>query len=204
MPKMVPTSKETIRREIFAKLRNQPSETQAKASAAICNTVRASPSWKPGAVAHLFAALPSEPNLTPLIQAAQEDGLRVVFPLVVDVKTGTLTFHEITHISQLSPRTSPIPEPNPETCPAISPEEITTAFLPGVAFDPTTGTRLGRGGGFYDRLLASPKFTAPTTGICFALQQRTLDSEPHDRPISTLITEEGLFALPATEAHPSR
>ena len=198
---MVPTSKETVRREIFAKLRALPGETREKASAEICRTIRSSPAWKPGSVVHLFAALPSEPNLVPLIEMARTDGVRVVFPRVVDATAGSLAFHEVTDASQLTPHSSPIPEPDPNTCPEVSVGEITTAFLPGVAFDPSTGVRLGRGGGFYDRLLASPDFTASTTGICFALQQRPLESEPHDRPVRALITEEGRFALSPTGIH---
>lgn len=44
---------------------------------------------------------------------------------------------------------------------------IDLAIIPGVAFD-ASGSRLGRGKGYYDRLL--PKLTAQKTGICFPFQ----------------------------------
>lgn len=44
---------------------------------------------------------------------------------------------------------------------------INLVIVPGVAFD-TSGSRLGRGKGYYDKLL--PKLTAHKIGICFPFQ----------------------------------
>jgi len=44
---------------------------------------------------------------------------------------------------------------------------IDLVIVPGVAFD-VSGSRLGRGKGYYDRLL--PKLTAYKIGICFPFQ----------------------------------
>lgn len=46
-------------------------------------------------------------------------------------------------------------------------DSIDLAIIPGVAFD-TAGCRLGRGKGYYDRLL--PKLTAHKIGVCFPFQ----------------------------------
>ncbi|MDR3118272.1 MAG: 5-formyltetrahydrofolate cyclo-ligase [Mediterranea sp.] len=45
--------------------------------------------------------------------------------------------------------------------------QIDLAIVPGVAFD-TSGSRLGRGKGYYDKLL--PELTAYKIGICFPFQ----------------------------------
>lgn len=58
---------------------------------------------------------------------------------------------------------------------------IDLALIPGMAFD-REGHRLGRGKGYYDRLLASPAFSRiPKIGLCFDFQLiDSVDHEPHD------------------------
>ena len=63
---------------------------------------------------------------------------------------------------------------------------IDLAIIPGMAFD-KNGNRLGRGKGYYDRLL--PKLNCKKIGICFSFQY--LDSIPcekHDIPMDEIIT----------------
>lgn len=66
--------------------------------------------------------------------------------------------------------------------------------VPGLGFD-RTGNRLGRGGGYYDRMLADDRFLgAVKVGIAFNCQ--IIDSVPvleHDVGIDVLITEERLY-----------
>ena len=57
--------------------------------------------------------------------------------------------------------------------------QIRFALIPGMAFD-ADGHRLGRGKGYYDKLL--PQLTnACKAGICFSFQMlETIPTEPHD------------------------
>ncbi len=58
--------------------------------------------------------------------------------------------------------------------------------VPGVAFD-NAGNRLGRGKGYYDRLL--PRLTAFKAGICFPFQLvKEVPAEPFDIRMDTIIT----------------
>ena len=58
--------------------------------------------------------------------------------------------------------------------------------VPGVAFD-NAGNRLGRGKGYYDRLL--PRLTAFKAGICFPFQLvEEVPAEPFDIRMDTIIT----------------
>jgi 5,10-methenyltetrahydrofolate synthetase len=69
-------------------------------------------------------------------------------------------------------------------------DSVGVVLVPGLAFD-RTGARLGRGGGFYDRLLARPEFLlAQKIAVC--LQMQILDSvpiEPHDAHVDIIVTE---------------
>ncbi|MCM1313644.1 MAG: 5-formyltetrahydrofolate cyclo-ligase [Bacteroides sp.] len=62
---------------------------------------------------------------------------------------------------------------------------IDLAVIPGVAFD-AHGNRLGRGKGYYDRLL--PKLTCIKIGICFPFQfVSDIPCEAHDIPVNEVI-----------------
>jgi 5-formyltetrahydrofolate cyclo-ligase len=65
--------------------------------------------------------------------------------------------------------------------------------VPGLAFD-AEGHRLGRGGGFYDVFLAHAPPKLACIGLMFAGQQvARVPREPHDHPLRSVITEEGLI-----------
>lgn len=66
-------------------------------------------------------------------------------------------------------------------------DDIDLMIIPGVAFD-RKGTRLGRGKGFYDRLLAMSKATKIGVGYEFQLFDE-LPSEEHDVPMDFVITQ---------------
>lgn len=67
-------------------------------------------------------------------------------------------------------------------------EDIELIIVPGVAFD-RKGHRLGRGKGFYDRLLQSARATKIGVGYQLQLVDE-LPSEPHDVAMDIVITED--------------
>ena len=73
----------------------------------------------------------------------------------------------------------------------IEAKMLAAILVPGMAFD-RSGTRLGRGGGHYDRLLGGIA-EIPFVGI--ATENRVIDELPraaHDVPMTHLATETGL------------
>lgn len=68
--------------------------------------------------------------------------------------------------------------------------QIEMIVVPGVAYD-RRGNRVGRGKGYYDRLLASSK--ALKVGIAYNFQVvDEIDAEPHDVKVDIVITEKGI------------
>ena len=69
--------------------------------------------------------------------------------------------------------------------------EIELAIIPGMAFD-RQGNRLGRGKGYYDKLL--PQLSSYNIGICYQFQaQEKIPSEPFDIRMDEVWTENGCF-----------
>ncbi|MBL0718824.1 5-formyltetrahydrofolate cyclo-ligase [Piscinibacter sp. Jin2] len=79
--------------------------------------------------------------------------------------------------------------PKPQGTDLVTP---TLLLVPCVGHGPG-GLRLGYGGGFYDRTLAALNPRPYTVGIGYAHGHIPwLEAEPHDIPLDTLLTEEGV------------
>lgn len=69
----------------------------------------------------------------------------------------------------------------------VSADEIELVIVPGVAYD-HSGNRLGRGKGFYDRLLATTRATKVGVGYEFQIVEE-IPSEPHDVKMDMVISQ---------------
>ena len=77
----------------------------------------------------------------------------------------------------------------PPDAPPVVPDAFDLILVPGVAFD-AEGRRLGRGGGHYDRVLASLPPRATSVGIGYDFQLvASVPCEEHDVPVDMVITE---------------
>ena len=75
-------------------------------------------------------------------------------------------------------------------CPPVSMAEVELVVVPGVAFA-KNGARLGRGGGFYDRLLAHPEMRALRVGLCFdECLRESLPEEEGDQRMDWVISDQ--------------
>lgn len=80
----------------------------------------------------------------------------------------------------------------PEEAPRAQPDVI---LMPLLGFD-KHGTRLGYGGGYYDRTLASLPRRPRLIGFAFALQEVDyIPREAHDVPLDAIVTEEGVHTF---------
>ncbi|MDE6843571.1 MAG: 5-formyltetrahydrofolate cyclo-ligase, partial [Muribaculaceae bacterium] len=75
----------------------------------------------------------------------------------------------------------------------VDPSQIEMMVIPGVAFD-RRGNRMGRGKGFYDRLLQTAKATKIGVGYEFQLMDE-IPTEEHDVPMDIVITQSGTIII---------
>ena len=84
-----------------------------------------------------------------------------------------------------------------ELAPQVEPDVI---IMPLLGFD-KRGTRLGYGGGYYDRTLAQLSRKPRLVGIAFAAQElEDIPREPHDVPLDIVITEHGARSFETSPA----
>jgi len=140
-----------------------------------------------------YAALPTEISLDPFIKHALADGKRVCIP-AIDWASKTMSPAQIRNLdTDLETGRYGVRAPI-DGCPLVEPSDIDLILIPGLAFD-RSFNRLGRGAGFYDRMIESlPTPRPPLIGVCFASQiLDTVPTEPHDHPMDRVITEIGLI-----------
>ncbi len=75
-----------------------------------------------------------------------------------------------------------------ETCPPLDIADLDLILVPGLAFSSKHLTRLGRGGGYYDRLLAHPQCRARRIALAHRFQLLDdLPVEAHDQRVHEII-----------------
>ena len=173
-------TKQELRGQVRAQKKQYTARQLAAMSERICSKVLRSAWWQEAGTLLLYYPLSDEVDVRPLIQEAYRNGKRVLLPVC---RGEELELHLYEGEESLAPGAFGIMEPTgPLFVPANYPD-IQLAIVPGMAFD-RAGHRLGRGRGYYDRLL--PKLSASTRlqGICFPFQlQDSVPTEIHDIPV---------------------
>jgi 5-formyltetrahydrofolate cyclo-ligase len=183
-------AKRALRARMAERRRALPDDARASASAAIVAHVRASEAWRAARTVLLYAALRGEVDLGGLIAAARDEGRRIVLPRMAGAADGGLTLHVWPVRTSLVRGSFGIGEPAADW-PMVQRYDLDLALIPGVAFD-DAGGRLGRGGGFYDRLLAGRDAQLLAAGVGFAFQRvERVPCEAHDARLDALVTEGG-------------
>jgi 5-formyltetrahydrofolate cyclo-ligase len=132
-----------------------------------------------------FAPLPDELDVWPVLELAlalgancalpffdaakKTYGAKIIQTLATDIVTGKFGVRE--------------PAAN---CAEIALNQFDLILVPGMAFD-LAGNRLGRGRGFYDRILAEASGIKCGVGYDFQLLEK-IPAEPHDAKVDFILT----------------
>ena len=178
-------SKSDWRRHFREQLRRLTPADRASASAQLCQRLEARPEWQQARAVFLFAPTPGEPDILPLAQAALAAGKFVHFPRHCP-DTDSYEAALVTDLARdLVPGQFGISEPAPGR-PQIPLNYLDFSLVPGIGFA-LDGGRLGRGRGYFDRLLAAiPGFKCGAAFDCQVAPEFTL--EPHDARLDCILT----------------
>jgi len=155
--------------------------------------------WRASHRVALYVSVKGETGTEYLLAEAIRSGRELFLPRCrargKEGGPGVMDFIQCSRLDMLVPSAFGIPEPELSSKSRIlAGEELfmpdTLIVVPALAFD-SMGFRLGYGGGYYDRLLASS--SCPSVGLAF--DELLLDELPHetwDRPVRAVCTEERL------------
>ena len=181
-----PTSaKALLRDHVRARLKNSSMPERALASAQLVERLTQAP-WFAAANAILFfAPLPEEPDIWSSLESALAEGRFVALPRFDSQAQEFRAAHITNPVADISTGAFGIREPA-ATCPVVPLNRLDLVLVPGVAFD-ARGWRLGRGKGFYDRLLTQVR--GKTCGVAFDEQiVEAIPAEPHDVRLNCILT----------------
>lgn len=167
--------KAALRKEIRAALQKTLPAGRLAASAQIRMRLKEQPFWKNAPSVLFFAPLPDEADVWPLLEETLTGGKIITLPRFDPVSNDYLACHVQHPQSEIGPGQYGIREPK-AGCPEIPLERLGLILVPGVAFD-LHGGRLGRGRGFYDRLL--PEIHGIKCGVAF--DEQIVDAVPTGR-----------------------
>ena len=175
-------SKRALRRAVRRRWSTITEDARREASDEVCRRLLP---WLPAGPVLLYEALRDEVCLDSLIAARWDQGQPVVLPRVAG---SALTLHLVLGPDDLEIGAYGIREPKPALA-QVPLSEVAAIVLParGLARD---GARLGRGAGYYDRLLAEASPEIVLIGVVLSWQvYDVLPVDPHDVPVAMVVTE---------------
>lgn len=180
-------SKSDLRRALLIRRRTHlPAECQAWSRSIQSQALRLPQYLGADAVA-LYSPIDNEVDTAAISLDALERKKRVFYPKIEDDKEPA--FLEISSLRELCPGRFGVFERVGETQVPHTAFSNSVVFVPGVAFD-RRGHRIGRGGGWYDRLLQSLAQDAFFIGLAFEFQLiKDFAADYWDQRVHCIITE---------------
>lgn len=193
MQEFIGVTKLALRDQLLAARRHLPLSVLGERARAMAGHLMAMPELGRAATVAAYVSVSSEPGTGPLLDQLSNAGKRVILPLLQP--DNDLDWAAYDGPEHLQTARRGLLEP---AGPALGPDALATAdvvLVPGLAVG-RDGTRLGHGGGCYDRALAR---VPVGTFVCVVLNsEEVLDAVPrddHDRAVGAVATELGVTSL---------
>lgn len=196
-------TKQAWRREIAARRQARGDAERAAAADSLAERVLGLPGLAAARTVAAYTSFPSEPGTGPLRAALRHRGVRVLLPvLLADRDLDWVPDRGLAEPGAAEPGAGSryATGPGAETPGAGEPEVVRLGLdavaaadvvvCPAVAVD-AAGTRLGRGGGSYDRVLARLGSDVLVVALLHddeVVGTDVLPREPHDRRVGVVVT----------------
>lgn len=167
-------------------------EQRAQESAAICRHILESPWYREARVIGGYMPMQREADVLPVLQDALASGRTLALPLCGEAPH--MTLRRVSSLEELRTGAYGIAEPE-EDMQIIPVEEIDLLLTPLEGIDPK-GMRLGKGGGYYDCLLAGRNVR--TMGCALSWQKvDCVPAQPWDQPLAACADRNGIQVYPS-------
>ena len=186
-------AKSALRARVRAARRARSAREREAAAVGLRDVAMQIPAVRSAGVVACYLSMPGEPGTAPLRAALAAAGVRVLLPVVAEVAGAPVLAWALDDGEPAAPGRMPwLLEP---TGPVLGPDAIGQAdvvLVPALAVD-TLGRRLGQGGGYYDRALASARTDAPLVAVVhddelFDAGVEPVPALPHDRLVDAVVT----------------
>jgi len=191
------TMKRGLRQSIIAARQKMAATDRARFGLEITNRILDLEEYKRAGVVLGYMSFGAEYATTAWVQQVLQDGKQLLLPKV-NSSTKQLDIYKVKNLQlDLAPGAWDIPEPMADRCETVEmTAEIDFVLLPGVAFG-RDGSRLGYGGGYYDKLLermdSGIRFRSGHMAlVAAAFSMQLIDGIPQeatDRKVEWLLTE---------------
>lgn len=180
-------SKSELRRSCLHRLSSLAPDERGRIGRKLSSKLQALAEVKRARLVFAYAPMQSEPDLWPALEKWSLEG-RLCLPRTVGE---LLEFLRVRELSALVNGRYGFMEPASGDLAVPGSEDV--VIVPGLAFT-RQGWRLGRGGGYYDRLLSKSADACPTIAPCYSWQLfDNVPTEATDRKIDLILTENELI-----------
>ena len=184
------SEKGELRRTIKARRKSLAANAKSAADDIICEKLRARADIgdlvDDDSALAVYLASQDEVNIDFYIEHMLRMGVKVVAPRW---NGETYCLARLKGLDDKHLRRGPMGIREPVDDDIVPPQDVYAWIVPGLAFT-RDGKRLGYGGGWYDRLLASAPKSAAKIGVAYSFQiVSDLPAEPHDIPLTDVVDD---------------